>query len=76
MNKYLYLSDDTVVSSLKYLYLSAETSISTSETDVNTKKFKRQSDEAIVGEGDSIYDSRPDNLKYNELDKDCLYMQP
>ena len=56
--------------------MSAQISILTSETDVNTKKFKRQSDEAIVGEGDSIYDSRPDNLNYNELDKDCLYMQP
>ena len=49
---------------------------STSETEVNSKKFQRQSDNAVVGEGDSIYDSRPDNLQYNELDKDCLYMQP
>ena len=49
---------------------------STSETEVNSKKFQRQSDNAVVGEGDSIYDSRPDNLQYNELDKDCLYLQP
>ena len=49
---------------------------STSETEVNSKKFQRQSDNAVVGEGDSVYDSRPDSLTYNELDKDCLYMQP
>ena len=49
---------------------------STSETEVNSKKFQRQSDNAVVGEGDSVYDSRPDSLNYNELDKDCLYMQP
>ena len=50
--------------------------VSITETEINSKKFKRESDGSVLGEGDGIYDSRPDNMAYNENDFDCLYMMP